>query len=325
MTHQPSLPRIISGAGILVLAVVVSLSLVAHPAFAQRGNGRMQGQIKDAAGEGLEGVEITAFNPEVSPSTFTGVSRAGGRWSMLGFARGDWKFTFSKQGYISQEFDVSVSSASRNPNFDVTMDPIVEGAGAAGAGLGAASPELFNEATVAFDAGDHDTAIAKWQEFLSLNPEMYEVHGNIGNAHRELGDLDSARASYEALLAADPANTMGNYNVGEMLVAEGDVDGAMVYFERVLLSSPDDPAVYYNVAELYFSQRQMESAIGYYKRALEVDPGYLPAHMQLGFAHVNAGDIPQAILAFEKYVGIAPGDDPMLAVVKDVLAALKSG
>ncbi len=324
MTHQPSLSRIVPRVGILVLAVVVSLSFAAPPVFAQRGTGRMQGIIRNADGEGLEGVEITAYNPLLSPSTLTGSSNAGGRWSMLGFARGDWKFTFVLQGYISREFDVSVSSANRNPNFDVTMDPLPEGAGATGAGIDSESPELFREGTAAFDAGDWATAIAKWQEFLSLNPEMPTVHGNIGNAQRELGDLDSARASYEALIAAEPDNMMANYNVGEMLVEEGDIQGAMVYFEEVLQSSPDDPAVYYNVAELYFSEREMDSAITYYKRALEVDPAYLSAHMQLGFAYVNVGDIPNAILAFEKYVEIAPVDDPMLAVVQDVLAALRS-
>lgn len=328
MTHQPSLSRSIPGAGILALAVAVSLTFAGQPAFAQRGNGRMQGQIKDAAGEPLVDVEITAFNPTVTPNTLTTASSAGGRWSIIGFARGDWKFTFSLPGYISFEVDVTVSSASRNPNLDVTLNPIPDDGGASGipgAGAGAVSPEIFNEGTAAFDAGDYTAAIAKWQEFLVLNPEMHPVHGNLGNAHRELGDLDSARASYEVLIAAEPDNLMANYNVGEMLVEEGDIDGAIVYFERVLQTSPDDPAVYYNVAELYFSQRQMESAIGYYKRALEVDPTYLSAHMQLGFAYVNAGDIPSAILAFEKYVEIAPADDPMLAVVQDVLAALKSG
>jgi len=325
MAHQPSLSRIVPGVGILVLAVVVSLSFAAPPVFAQRGTGRMAGIIRNADGEGLEGVEITAYNPRLSPSTLTGSSGVAGRWSMLGFARGDWKFTFVMQGYITQEIDVSVSSANRNPTFDVTMDPLPEGAGATGAGTDSESPELFREATAAFEAGDWTIAIAKWQEFLSLNPQMPTVHGNIGNAYRELGDLDSARASFEALIAAEPDNMMANYNVGEMLVEEGEIADAMVYFERVLQAAPDDPAVYYNVAELYFSQREMDSAINYYKRALEVDPSYLSAHMQLGFAYVNAGDIPNAILAFEKYVEIAPVDDPMLAVVKDVLAALQSG
>ncbi len=324
MRYGMSLSRNIFRAGILALAVAVSFSLAVEPAFAQSGTGRMQGQVTDPEGEGIEGVEIVATNPDFSPGTRTGTTSAGGRWSMIGFPRGPWKFTFTMPGYISFEVDVSVSSANRNPNLDVTLNPIPVDAGAVGAGVGADSPELFNEGTVMFDAGDYAGAIAKWQEFSSLNPDMYQVHGNIGNAYRELGDLENARTSYEALIAMEPANTMANYNVGEMLVESGDIESAMPYFESVLQASPDDPAVYYNVAELYFSQREMDSAINYYNRAIEVDSAYLPAHMQLGSAYVNAGDPPAAILAFEKYVELAPLDDPQLAVVKDVLAALRS-
>jgi cytochrome c-type biogenesis protein CcmH/NrfG len=47
--------------------------------------------------------------------------------------------------------------------------------------------------------------------------------------------------------------------------------------------------------------------------------------MQLGMAHVNGGDIDNAILAFEKYVELAPEDDPELPLVKDILAALRNG
>jgi len=323
MEYDQSLRRRLSTLGLLTLTALIVVALTAQPAFAQRGKGRMQGRIVDTSGNPLEDVQITAFNPNLTPSTLEATSGAGGRWAMLGMNRADYKFTFMKEGYIGHEVDTSVSSASRNPDLDVTLEPRSDDAGMTGAAAGAASPELFNEGLVMFEAGDYAGAIAKWEEFLSLNPGMYAVQGNLGNAHRELGDIDKASAAYEALLASEPDNAMANYNLGEMLVEADEIDEAMPYFEKVLESTPDDPAVYYNVAELYFSQRQMETAITYYERAIAVDPAYLPAHMQLGFAQVNAGNIPGAIVAFEKYVELAPADDPQLPIVKDVLAALR--
>lgn len=325
MTYRPSLIGIVSRTVILLVVGVAVLALAAEPAFAQMGTGRMQGQIKDAEGNGLEGVTVTAYNPDVTPNTVEGTSGSGGRWAIVGFARGNWTFTFRLDGYVAYEVSATVSAANRNPNLDVTLNPIPEGAGAVGAGAGATQPELFNEGTTMFNAGDYAGAVAKWQEFLAVNPTMFQVHGNIGNAYRELGDIDNARSAYEALIAQDPGNTMANYNLGEMLVEAGDIQAAMPYFETVVEASPDDPAVYYNVAELYFSERELEPAITYYKRAIEVDPGYLPAHKQLGFAYVNTGDIPNAILSFEKYVELAPADDPEVPVIQDVLAALRNG
>jgi len=310
---------------LVAIALVLSMALAAQPAFAQRGTGRMQGQVTDPEGNGLEGVEITAYNPEVVPDTLTGSTGSGGRWAIIGFARGNWTFTFRLEGYIPFEVAASVSSANRNADLDITLDPIPEGAGAAGAGAGAAQPELFNEATTMFDAGDYAGAIAKWEEFISVNPTMYQVYGNIGNAHRELGDVESARAAYESLLAEDPSNTMANYNIGEMLVQSGDIDAAMPYFETVLAASPDDPAVYYNVAELYYSRREMEPAIQFYQQAITVDPNYLPAYMQLGLAYTTADDKPNAIATFDKFLELAPADHPDRQTATDLLAYLRGG
>jgi tetratricopeptide (TPR) repeat protein len=264
-------------------------------------------------------------NPSATPNTRGGETGAGGRFVIGGFSRGNWKFTFSKEGYISYEIDIPVSAANRNPQLEVTLDLVPTEAGAIMAGAGAAQPELFAQATQLYDTGDYAAAITKWEEFLAANPTLHAINGNIGNAYRDLGDIEKATEAYETLLVAEPRNTMANYNLGEMLVQVGEIDAAMPYFEVVVEGAPDDPAVYYNVAELYFSQRELEGAITYYTRAIEVDPGYLPAYMQMGFAYVNSGDIPNAILAFEKYVEIAPEDDASLPIVKDVLAALRNG
>lgn len=324
MTATRSL-RSVYGVGFLLLAAILTMVVAAQPAAAQRGIGRMLGRVVDADGNGLEGVRIDAVNPSATPNTRGAETGERGRWVIIGFSRGNWKFTFSKEGYISFEIDVPVSAANRNPDLDVTLNPVPTEAGAIMAGAGAAQPELFAEANQLHDAGDYAAAITKWQEFLAANPTLHPVYGNIGNAYRGIGDIEKAREAYEALLAAEPGNTMANYNIGEMLVEEGDIDGAVPYFEAVVETAPDDPAVYYNVAELYFSQGEMESAIRYYNRAIEVDPSYLSAYMQLGFARVRVGDTPNAILAFEKYIEIASADDAQLPLVKDMLAALRNG
>ncbi len=324
MTVTPSL-RSVYGIGFLTLVAVLTVSIAAQPVSAQRGVGRMQGVITDAGGNGLAGVEIVAVNPGATPNTRRAEGNERGQWVIIGLNRGNWKFTFSKEGYISFEIDVLVSQANANPDLDVALDPQPTDAGAVFAGVASAEPQLFVEGTGLYDAGDYAGAIAKWQDFLVANPDLHPIYGNIGNAYRDLGDVEKAREAYDVLLAAEPDNTMANYNVGEMLVESGDIEGAMGYFEAVIENAPDDPAVYYNVAELYFSQRKLEGAITYYDRAIEVDPGYLPAYMQLGFAHINTGDTASAILAFEKYVELAPEDDASLPIVKDVLAALRNG
>jgi len=311
---------------VVATAVLVGLLLAVPPALAQRGTGRMQGRVTDQEGNPLEGVTVTAHNPEMTPSTFTATTDENGNWAILGLSNDNWNFTFEQDGYVTREIDASVRGMGRNPDMDVTLTAAAPTSGGSGVGGGdVAKREAFEEGNALFEQGDYEGAIAKWQEFIEANPDLVQVHFNVGNAYREMGDIEEARAAYETVLADDPASTRANYAMGELLVNDGQVEAALPYFEKALEGNPDDAAILYNVAELYFSQGAVEQAVSYYEQAVQVDPQYLPAWKQLGFARVRTGNNQGAIEAFQKYVELAPEDDPDLAVVQDVLAALQGG
>ncbi len=324
MAYERSVGRGFSKVGFLTLVAFLGVLLAVAPAFAQRGMSRMQGTVRDAAGSPVAGVTIVISNPDVVPSRLETTTDEQGEWVIPGLkANTPWLFSFTKDGYLETQVRASVGGERINPDMDVTLVGLNDDAGAGSVDDTLPGVELFTAGNAAMEAGDPATAAAKYEEFLALNPDSHLVYGNLGNAYRDAGDPEKARAAYQKLLDVEPDNTMANYNIGELLIGTGEIDEAIGYFETVVAAAPDDPAVYYNVAELYFSERQMEQAIQYYLRALEVDPNFLSAYAQLGFANVNVGDIPAAIAAFEKYVEIAPEDDSLLPVIKDVLAALQ--
>ncbi len=326
MAYEPSVARGLSKSGFLAIVVLLGLLTAVAPALAQRGSARMRGRVTDEAGNPIAGVAVVASNPDVVPSTYSGTTNDNGRWAIMGLkANAVWAFTFTKEGFIGHEMSTAVRSQRANADIEVSLEPIADLAGTGRIDESLPGVELFTEGNAAMEADDPVTAAAKYEEFLALNPDYYLVYGNLGNAYRGTGDAEKARAAYQKLLDAEPDNAMANNNLGELLIEAGEIQQALPYFETVLSTTPDDPAVNYNIAELYFSQREMERAIHYYNRALEVDPAYLSAYAQLGFAQVNAGDMAAAIAAFEKYVEIAPEDDPQLPLIKDVLAALQGG
>jgi len=306
------------------VVVLLLVSLMAAPALAQAGRGRLQGRVTDPEGNPVEGVEVRAFNPERTPDTYVVTTDDDGRWAVLGLSSDSWRFTFSKQGYISLEIDANVNGYSRNPNMDVTIEPYEAPVGGVVVGE-VAGRELFEEGEAFFEQEQYEAAIGKWQEFALVNAGFYQVYVNIGNAYKELGNLEEAKAAYEKVLAQDPAESRALANLAELLVREGKSEEAIPLFERIIEQSPDDPAVFYNVAELYFQQRVADKAVDFYKRALEVDPNYWPAQKQIGFAYINIGEIDLAIAAFEKFLEMVPADNPDVPMVQDVLNALRSG
>jgi tetratricopeptide (TPR) repeat protein len=54
------------------------------------------------------------------------------------------------------------------------------------------------------------------------------------------------------------------------------------------------------LARHYYLSRQYEPAIAQCRKALEIDPGYVPAHIQLGLAFEQKGMFSQAIAEFEQ-------------------------
>lgn len=303
--------------GLALAALILALAV---PAQAQLGQGRMRGTVTDPQGNPLEGVQVIAHNPEVSPSTLEATTDEDGDWALLGFNQATWEFTFRKEGYADVSVRKSVRMLARNPALDVTLEPL----GSEVSGVeGGSNVELFNEGTELFQAEDYSGAIAKWEEFLAANPDVYQVHQNIGVAYRRLGELDKAREHLDEVLEQDTDDVRAHTVMGEILVEQGETQAALPHFEHVVEASPDDPAVFYNIGEIYFEAGNSARAIEYYQQATEVDPEFLPAHQQLGYAHINTGDEEQAIAAFERYLELAPEGSEEAAVVRDILEALR--
>ncbi len=81
-------------------------------------------------------------------------------------------------------------------------DPVVAGDSAA-AEADAVARELFKVGRVAFDAGDYEVALERWEHAYGLSGQPKMNH-NIGLAHERLGQIVEAIAAYERYLKWEP-------------------------------------------------------------------------------------------------------------------------
>ena len=308
---------------LVVLSLLCCLLIVTAPVLADASQrpGRVQGQVTDVDGNPLAGVQVKATNPAAPVGTLTSTSDDGGYFSVIGLITGRWSFSFQKEGYVTYELDGNVSTLDRNPNMDVTLEKSAATGELPAGGVG--NMELFNQGVQLAEEGDYASAVARWEEFLDANPDVFQVYLNIGDAYREMGDTEEAIASYEKVLEQDASQVGALSNIGETHLQAGNPDAALPYFERAIETNPEQPEIYFNVAEVYFSSRLLEQAVGYYQRALEINPEFHRAQRQVGFAYVNMGDIEKALAAFERFLEIAPEDEPNVPIIKDIVAALK--
>jgi tetratricopeptide (TPR) repeat protein len=82
---------------------------------------------------------------------------------------------------------------------------------------------ILKKAIAAHQAGDLDTAIKSYREFLKLKPNSGEVRSNLGAALARKGDFEAAIAEYETALHDAPGNTGVAFNLAVAYYKMGEV------------------------------------------------------------------------------------------------------
>jgi len=261
-----------------VFALGVALAL-ATSAFAQAG--LVKGLVVDQAGAPVDGATIDFSGPDGVAKKTTSDKK--GEFVMIGLKSGAWKVT-AKKDKNEQTLMANVrQGGSSNLAFKI--------APAAGGVDNKKFQQLqaaFAAAGTAADAGDHDGAIAKYNEALTLMPDCKDCYTNIGYEHNAKREYDKAIAAFQKALEMDKEHA--------------------------------DAAVGIGVA--YFNTQKFADAKAQFEIATKVNPKHGFAQYQLGMTSLNLGQLPDAVKALEAYLEAEPNGDKA-AEVKATLPAIK--
>lgn len=324
-----------------------------------RGNGRVGGTVKDKMGAPIPGVKITlkiltgvstgarkmlgdtlsgAFEAEGKTTEkveescqWEIVSDKKGQWGIIGFASGQFILTAEKEGYAPFEHDFTLSQMRRNQLIHIVMvKPEQEETpgkieSIAGTGLKIGNT-LYSE-------GKYVEALAYFQECMSKKPDQFEIGINLGNCFMALKKYDEAIKAYldviegykkekSELKGLERAATL-YASIGEAYSMLENFEQATIYYKKSMeVLPPTDAAVAYNTAEILFAGGKIDEAIVYYSLASKLKPEMAIYYSKLGYAYLNKGDVPMAILNFETFVKLAP-NDPQSPAINDLLKQLK--
>jgi hypothetical protein len=186
--------------------IAVALLLGASPAHAQVA--RVAGTVTDEEGRAIKGATVTAENPDHTPSTLTSSTDDKGRYSMIGFRLGVYKFTIRAQGYETAAVDVRVVTVRPNPPLNARLKKTSVPAPGPAASLDVQDVQRrIDQAETLAAAGDVDGAVRAYRELASRVPVLTSVHLRIGALLEGKGETAAARAAYEHLLKLEPGNT----------------------------------------------------------------------------------------------------------------------
>jgi len=143
---------------------------------------------------------------------------------------------------------------------------------------------LLAQAVRLHQAGNLAEAVARYEQALSLNPDIPEALSNLALALKALGRADAAIARYEQALALKPDAPEILCNLGIVLKDRGRIDEAITCYQKALALKPDYLAARSNFGNALRDQGQLDEAIACYRQALALRHGYPQAVSNLGSA-----------------------------------------
>jgi len=162
--------------------------------------------------------------------------------------------------------------------------------------------------------GKLEEAVFYYQQALNDNPNLQEVHYNLGVVLYERGDLLGAYQSYKKAISLKRDDVNAYYNLGIVLQNQGLFAAAIDSYEQAInLSKIEnsnhlDSVVnsYSNWGCILLQQGQADAAISVFKKALLLKPDDFTIHNNIGQVLLQKRKLDRAIVYFEKSLKLEP-------------------
>jgi lipopolysaccharide biosynthesis regulator YciM len=169
------------------------------------------------------------------------------------------------------------------------------------------------------EKGQVGRAILEHQALLQ-RPRLNKVeHANVllclGLDYRRGGFVDRAVAAFQDVLKLDPDNEAALVNLEKLQEDQHQWQEAYVTRRRLarIAGPPDQPKSQLILAFLEnelglqaLKEGRLNDAIKRFEAAIELDPRVIPAHLHLGDARRQLGDLPGAAATWERAIEVAP-------------------
>ena len=157
----------------------------------------------------------------------------------------------------------------------------------------------------------------------------------MGNDYYKNGQLDKAIDAYKKAVEQKEDYDAAWANLGAAYYAQQNLEQAEEAYLKAIALSPDDADVVYNLGAIYLQQslssgvpdqEKVTAALTQINRAVELNPKLAQPYYGLGVANQLSGNAEAAIEAFEKFLDLDDGSDPVATSnATKILQSLKTG
>lgn len=205
---------------------------------------------------------------------------------------------------------------------------VIVTAALAGFDRAAAGESMIPRAAILCDAGrllashgDDGRALDYWQTVITLAPDLYDAHAQIGYARYRLKDYKGALESLRRATSLDPTQSWPFYSMGMAHRALGDPDAAVLDFRSARERAPTEVRFFHALGEVLEETGRIKEAGRQYLAAANLNSKDESAWSTLLAFSVRHDDARSASEACSRLIALNPGE----GVYRDTCAALGQG
>jgi tetratricopeptide (TPR) repeat protein len=284
----------------------------------------VRGKVNDAQGKPVADATVV-FEAEGVNRRVTTKTDKSGEFLQVGLQSGAYKVTASKEGVGSQTLPSTVRQGPNQAlNFAITASSAMSAADKEAA---VAVQAAAGAAMDAMKAGQHDEAIAKFNEVIAKVPNCADCYYNIGVAQTQKQRPAEAEAAFKKALELKPDSAEAYTGLANLYNAQKKFDLAAEASAKASQFSGGaagggSAEASFNQGVILFNAGKFAEAKPQFEAAVKADPTMAMAHYQLGMTNLNTGDFAGAVTALEGYLKVDP-NGPKAAEVKAALPAVQ--
>jgi len=153
----------------------------------------------------------------------------------------------------------------------------------------------------------YEDALCSYSKCISLNIHYADAYNNRGSVYLEnLQEPEKALIDFQNFLKIQPNVWNGFYNIANCYSELKEYEEAIKHYDRALELNPNNPDIHLSCGVTYYKLEQYEEALKSYGHALELNPNNADVHFSRGVTYYELGQYEEALKSYDHAIELCP-------------------
>jgi tetratricopeptide (TPR) repeat protein len=166
----------------------------------------------------------------------------------------------------------------------------------------------FQKGVNADAKGKREEAIAYYEKAISLSPDFYPAHNNLGSAELSRANFAAARREFEQVVKLNQSDAAAHFNLSNVCMLSGQLVDARRFLEEGLRRQPESGFGKFLLGSLELREGNTKEAESALHQAIQLSPTMSQARLQLVNLYLQENRKQEAIAMLRAFINMFPAD-----------------